>query len=154
MGEQKLRSKCVFCVCCVQKVSSEVRPVWFVFAGMGTQWPHMGRDLMTLDCFRESIMRLDTVLRPYGIQLCDLLMDSKEDTFNDTVNSFVGIAGIQVLCLCFCGQHGPCIFHLSFHNRAAFQFYLSLIISFFNLDIGGYLSFSDPSKMVLVLSFE
>ena len=86
-------------VCCVQKVSSEVRPVWFVFAGMGTQWTHMGRDLMTLDCFRESIMRSDTVLRPYGIQLCDLLMDSKEDTFNDTVNSFVGIASIQVLYL-------------------------------------------------------
>jgi len=88
-----------FCVCYVQKVSSEVRPVWFVFAGMGTQWTHMGRDLMTLDCFRESIMRSDTVLRPFGIQLCDLLMDSKEDTFNDTVNSFVGIASIQVLYL-------------------------------------------------------
>jgi len=84
------------CVCYVQKVSSEVRPVWFVFAGMGTQWPHMGRDLMTIDCFRESIMRSDAVLRPHGIQLCDLLMDSKEDTFNDTVNSFVGIAAIQV----------------------------------------------------------
>jgi len=90
------RNREIFFVCHVQKVSSEVRPVWFVFAGMGTQWPHMGRDLMTLDCFRESIMRSDTVLRPYGIQLCDLLMDSKEDTFNDTVNSFVGIASIQV----------------------------------------------------------
>ena len=87
------------CVCHVQKVSPEARPVWFVFAGMGTQWPHMGRDLMTLDCFRESIMRSDAVLRPYGINLCDLLMDSKEDTFNDTVNSFVGIAGIQVIFL-------------------------------------------------------
>jgi len=87
------------CVCVhVQKVSSEARPVWFVFAGMGTQWPHMGRDLMTVDCFRESIMRSDTVLRPYGIHLSDLLMDSKEDTFNDTINSFVGIAAIQVSC--------------------------------------------------------
>ena len=70
--------------------------MWFVFAGMGTQWPHMGRDLMTLDCFRESIMRSDSVLRQYGIQLCELLMDSKDDTFNDTINSFVGIAAIQV----------------------------------------------------------
>ena len=86
----------MFLYVCVQKVSSEVRPVWFVFAGMGTQWPHMGRDLMTLDSFRESIMRSDALLRPYGIQLCDLLMDSKDDTFNDTVNSFVGIAAIQV----------------------------------------------------------
>jgi len=41
-------------------------------------------------------MRSDTLLRPYGVQLFDLLMDSKDDTFNDTVNSFVGIAAIQV----------------------------------------------------------
>ena len=56
----------------------------------------MGRDLMTLDCFRESIMRSDALLRPYGVHLSDLLMDSKDDTFNNTINSFVGIAAIQV----------------------------------------------------------
>ena len=64
---------------------------------MGTQWPLMGRDLMTLDCFRESIVRSDSVLRPYGINLLDLLMDSKEDAFKDVVSSFVGIVGIQVI---------------------------------------------------------
>jgi len=65
---------------------------------MGSQWPEMGRDLMALDCFRESIMRSDKVLRPYGIQLCDLLMNSKEDPFNNIVNSFVGIVSVQVTC--------------------------------------------------------
>jgi len=58
---------CVYDVFYVQKVSSEVRPIWFVFTGMGCQWPQMGRDLMTLDCCRESIMRSDALLRPYGI---------------------------------------------------------------------------------------
>ena len=80
----------------VQKVSPEARPVWFVLSGMGTQWPHMGRDLMTLDCFRESIMRSDALLRPHGIELYDLLMNSTEDTFSSTVNSAVGIVAIQV----------------------------------------------------------
>ena len=56
----------------------------------------MGRDLITLDCFRESIMRSDALLRPHGIQLYDLLMNSKEDTFSSTVNSAVGIVAIQV----------------------------------------------------------
>jgi fatty acid synthase, animal type len=70
--------------------------VWYVFAGMGTQWPKMGRDLMTLDSFRESIMRSNAVLEHYNIHLCDLLMEAKEDTFNDTLNSFIGIAAIQV----------------------------------------------------------
>ena len=80
---------------CVQIVS-EVRPVWFVFAGVGTQWQHMGRDLMILDCFRESIMQSDAVLRPHGVELCELIMDSKDDTFNSTVNLFVGIVAMQV----------------------------------------------------------
>ena len=84
------------CVHCVQKVSSEVRPVWYVFTGMGAQWPNMGRDLMTLDCFRESIMRSDALLKPYGVQLCDLLMNSKDDTFSNIINSIVGIVAVQV----------------------------------------------------------
>jgi len=57
----------------------------------------MGRDLMTLDCFRESIMRSDMALRPYGIDLVDILMSSTEKMFNDVVSSFVGIVSIQVI---------------------------------------------------------
>ena len=74
----------------------EGRPVWFVFAGMGTQWPNMGRDLMALDVFHDSIMKSDALLQQYDIQLMDMLMNAKEDTFNDTLNSFVSIAAIQV----------------------------------------------------------
>ena len=87
------------CVCDyrAQKVSTEVRPIWYVFTGMGAQWPNMGRDLMTLDCFRESIMRSDALLKPYGVQLCDLLTNSKDDTFSNIVNSIVGIAAVQVI---------------------------------------------------------
>jgi len=63
---------------------------------MGTQWPRMGRDLMTLDCFRESIARLDAVVRPYGVDLVHLLTQSNEDTFTDTISSFVGVVSVQV----------------------------------------------------------
>ena len=79
-----------------QKVSAEERPVWFVFAGMGTQWPKMGSDLMALDSFRESIMRSDVILKPYGMCLSDMLLDSNEETFSNTLNTFVLIAAIQV----------------------------------------------------------
>ena len=57
----------------------------------------MGRDLMSLSCFRESIMRLGTVLRPYGIDLVDILMNSNAETFMDVVSSFVGIVSVQVV---------------------------------------------------------
>jgi len=80
-----------------QKVSADGRPVWFVFSGMGTQWAHMGRDLMTLDCFRESVVRSDALLRPYGVDLIELLMNSTEETFNDVVSSFASIVSVQVM---------------------------------------------------------
>ena len=62
---------------------------------MGAQWHGMGRDLMQLDVFRQSIMESDAVLRPYGLKLYDLLMTGDEDAF-DILNTFVGIAAIQV----------------------------------------------------------
>ena len=70
--------------------------MWFVFAGMGTQWVGMGRDLMQVDVFKKSIMKSDALLRPYGIELYNMLMTCDENTFENTLNSFVGIAAIQV----------------------------------------------------------
>ena len=70
--------------------------MWFVFAGMGTQWHGMGRDLMPLECFRKSIMNSDNVLRKFGIHLYDVLMHGDERVFDLTLNSFVAIAAIQV----------------------------------------------------------
>ena len=71
-------------------------PVWFVFSGMGSQWKGMGRDLMEIDVFRESIMKLSAVLVPYDVDLFDCLMNDKKDVFTDVVNTFVGIISVQV----------------------------------------------------------
>ena len=81
----------------LQKVNGEPGPVWFVFAGMGTQWHGMGRDLMPLPAFRESILRSAAILAPHGIQLYQLIMQADKLAFEDTINSFVGIAAIQVI---------------------------------------------------------
>ena len=57
----------------------------------------MGRDLMCIESFKDSILRSDSVLQPYGLHLYDLLMNSSESAFTNTLNSFVGIAAIQVM---------------------------------------------------------
>ena len=87
----------------LQKCTEDNRPLWYVFAGMGTQWHGMGRALMTLEPFYESIQRSDAVLRPYGVHLYDLLMVGDETVFEKTLNSFIGIAAIQVGS---CNVHG------------------------------------------------
>ena len=81
------------------------RPVWFVFAGMGTQWCGMGRDMLHIDVFRQSLERSDVVLKRHGggdVDLMRLIREGDEETFQNTLNSFVGIAAIQV-CVFFFG---------------------------------------------------
>ena len=80
----------------LKKCSSERRPVWFVFSGMGTQWSGMGRDLMELKFFRQSIERSANVLEKYDIDLFKLILSSIPEDLDKPVNSFVSIAAIQV----------------------------------------------------------
>lgn len=63
---------------------------------MGTQWAGMGRSLMQLPDFRDSILRSDAALKETGLVVSRLLMDADESTFEDTVHAFVGLAAIQV----------------------------------------------------------
>ncbi len=51
---------------------------------------------MPLDTFRNSLLKSDMVLKHYGINLYDLIMTGEETAFEETLNSFVGIAAIQV----------------------------------------------------------
>lgn len=65
-------------------------------SGMGTQWAGMGRSLMQLQEFKESIRRSDMALKDTGLCVSRLLMEADENTFEDTVHAFVGLAAIQV----------------------------------------------------------
>uniref|UniRef100_A0A8C2AGU2 Fatty acid synthase n=1 Tax=Cyprinus carpio TaxID=7962 RepID=A0A8C2AGU2_CYPCA len=80
----------------VQQAQPTPRPLWYICSGMGTQWAGMGRSLMQLPEFRESIQRSDVALKDIGLCVSRLLMDADESTFEDTVHAFVGLAAIQV----------------------------------------------------------
>lgn len=76
--------------------SVQKRPVWFVFAGMGSQWPGMGADLMKLPIFAESIKEIDAYLAPLGIDIIDVITNFDPTIIKNIVHSFVGIAAVQV----------------------------------------------------------
>ncbi|NXA42880.1 FAS synthase, partial [Eudromia elegans] len=80
----------------VQQVQTAVRPLWYICSGMGTQWKGMGLSLMKLDLFRQSILRSDEALKDTGLKVSDLLLQADENTFDDTVHAFVGLAAIQI----------------------------------------------------------
>jgi acyl transferase domain-containing protein/NADPH:quinone reductase-like Zn-dependent oxidoreductase/thioesterase domain-containing protein/acyl carrier protein len=71
------------------------RPIWYIFSGMGTQWAGMGQDMMKIDAFRQSIIRSNEILKPFNIDLIDIIY-GKPSVYERTVNAFVGIASIQI----------------------------------------------------------
>ena len=100
----------------VAKVQSNPRPVWFVFSGMGTQWSGMGEKLMQIPTFRDSIYRTAEILKEFGLDLVKIIMESDANTYSNTINSFVGLASIQVAlvdCLKFLGKCSLHIFLLA-----------------------------------------
>ncbi|XP_066519867.1 fatty acid synthase [Hoplias malabaricus] len=80
----------------IQQVQPTTRPLWYICSGMGTQWAGMGRSLMQLQEFRESVLRSDEALKDTGLCVSRLLMEADENTFEDTVHAFVSLAAIQI----------------------------------------------------------
>ncbi|KAH8298247.1 hypothetical protein KR018_011847 [Drosophila ironensis] len=74
----------------------EKRPIWFVYAGMGSQWPSMAKDLMQVEVFRNSINYCAEVLSAVGFDIIESLIRSTEDTFKNMLYSFVTVSAVQV----------------------------------------------------------
>lgn len=72
------------------------RPIWFVFSGMGSQWNGMGKQLLNIPIFAESIRKCEAILKPKGVDLIDILTNEDPKLFDNILNSFVGIAAIQI----------------------------------------------------------
>nr|AGR49310.1 fatty acid synthase [Agrotis ipsilon] len=81
---------------CIEIESGDPRPVWFVFSGMGSQWPGMAKTLMQLPAFAASINRSAAALRPHKLDLINIITDAPAAAFDDVINSFVSIAAVQV----------------------------------------------------------
>jgi fatty acid synthase len=63
---------------------------------MGTQWKGMGQKMMKIPIFRQSVCSSSKHLKEYGFDLEKMILDTNEDTYKNTINSFVGLAAIQI----------------------------------------------------------
>jgi len=72
------------------------RPLWYVFSGMGSQWPGMGKDLMRFPVFRATIERCQRALQHTGIDLMKIMLTTDIADFDDILNCFLGISAVQV----------------------------------------------------------
>lgn len=74
----------------------EKRPLWYVFSGMGSQWPAMAKGMMALPMFADSIKKSCDILKPYNIDLMELICGEDPKVLETTVAPFVAIAAVQI----------------------------------------------------------
>lgn len=74
----------------------EKRPIVWVFTGMGCQWPEMGKDLLRLPIFAETISKCHDILAGRNVDLKHIITSSEGDTFDNILNSYVAITSIEV----------------------------------------------------------
>lgn len=74
----------------------EKRPLWFVFPGMGSQWPGMAKGMMKLEMFAKSIYKSAELLKPFNVDLLNLICGDDPKALDTTVAPFVAIAAIQI----------------------------------------------------------
>ncbi|KAI5631499.1 acyl transferase domain-containing protein [Phthorimaea operculella] len=72
------------------------RPLWFVYSGMGSQWPTMGAELMRIPIFSAAIERCRQALAPKGIDIVHIITANDKTIFDNILHSFVGIAAVQI----------------------------------------------------------
>ncbi|XP_018393255.1 PREDICTED: fatty acid synthase-like [Cyphomyrmex costatus] len=80
----------------IQNCYSLKRPVCFIFSALGSQWPGMGRNLLKFHVFAKTISKCDNILKPYGINIKDILTNTEEKVYENALNAFLGIIAIQV----------------------------------------------------------
>uniref|UniRef100_A0A1I7ZWW4 Fatty acid synthase n=1 Tax=Steinernema glaseri TaxID=37863 RepID=A0A1I7ZWW4_9BILA len=82
----------------VQKVPiTEQRPIYFVYSGMGSQWPGMGRALMVIPAFDESLRKSSKSLEQFGLDVYGMLCNPDPAQYqNNTLNCMLAITAIQI----------------------------------------------------------
>uniref|UniRef100_A0A0N5CAY3 Fatty acid synthase n=1 Tax=Strongyloides papillosus TaxID=174720 RepID=A0A0N5CAY3_STREA len=82
----------------IQKVSqNENRPIWFIYSGMGSQWPGMAQGLMAIPLVDESLRASSKCLERFGIDVYGMLCNSDPAQYqNNTLNCMLAISSIQI----------------------------------------------------------
>lgn len=80
----------------VIQMSEAPRPIWFIYSGMGSQWPEMVKDMMKIDVFKQSIMKSAECLKPKGVDLINILMSKDEHIYDFIINPFVAITSVHI----------------------------------------------------------
>lgn len=72
------------------------RPIWFVYSGMGSHWLKMGKDLLNIAVFRNTINRCARALVPYHIDLMNIITSEDPAILDNISNCLSAIGAIEI----------------------------------------------------------
>uniref|UniRef100_A0A1I7T189 Fatty acid synthase n=1 Tax=Caenorhabditis tropicalis TaxID=1561998 RepID=A0A1I7T189_9PELO len=76
---------------------TEPRPIYFVYSGMGSQWPGMAIKLMKIPFFDESLRASSKTLEEFGLDVYGMLCNPDPEQYtNNTMNCMLAITAIQI----------------------------------------------------------
>lgn len=74
------------------------RPLVWVFSGVGSTWNQMGKDLLSIPCFKESMEKCAKVTKTLGRDLFKIFTSNDPSVFEAIENQLIGITAMQI-CL-------------------------------------------------------
>ncbi|XP_025264308.1 fatty acid synthase-like [Camponotus floridanus] len=74
----------------------EKRPVWFIFSGINSQWPGMGRELLHIETCQRSLQRCADVLKEHDVDLMNIIINGTDETYENVLVATVSIVAIQI----------------------------------------------------------
>lgn len=81
----------------LQHYSGVKKDLWFMFSGLGSQWPGMAKSLMKIPIFAAAIERCQNALNVFkGVNIQKILTESDSKNINNVQNSLIGITALQV----------------------------------------------------------
>ncbi|EFN60216.1 Fatty acid synthase [Camponotus floridanus] len=69
----------------------EKRPVWFIFSGINSQWPGMGRELLHIETCQRSLQRCADVLKEHDVDLMNIIINGTDETYENVLVATVSI---------------------------------------------------------------
>lgn len=76
---------------------TEARPIYFIYSGMGSQWPGMAIKLMKIPMFDDSLRASSKTLEEFGLDVYGMLCNPDPEQYsNNTMNCMLAITAIQI----------------------------------------------------------
>ena len=80
----------------IETKSKTVRPLWFLFPGLGGQWTAMAKALMPIDIFRNKVEECHQILNEFGVDLKHLLLSEDKNAVSTMTAKFCATTAIEI----------------------------------------------------------